>query len=262
MPRTEIRSNQIKDETILIDDLADFAPEDAGGLNVTVAAGRIRNDNTITDKTSQNVSLTASSTNYVEIDASGVATANTSAFTSGRIAIAEVVTDGSSVTSITDKRTWIATSGSGGGVSGTGTANRIARFTDTSTIGDAQISQDGTTGVLTALKALAPTVVTLTDGASVSLDASLGNHFKLTAAGDRTINAPTNETSGQRIIIEHVASGADRTLTLTTGSAGAFRFGTDITALTLTASGTTDYIGCVYNSADDRWDVVAYVKGF
>jgi hypothetical protein len=109
------------------------------------------------------------------------------------------------------------------------------------------------------------TVVTLTDGATVALDASLGNYFKLLAAGNRTISAPTNKPAAgkvQRIIIMHEASGADRTLALTTGSAGAFRFGTDITALTATTSGLVDYIGCIYNVADDRWDVVSISKGY
>lgn len=102
----------------------------------------------------------------------------------------------------------------------------------------------------------------LSDGATVALDASLGNVFRLTAAGNRTILAPTNAVAGQKIIIRHKASGADRTLTLTTGSAGAFRFGTDITALTATTSAKTDYIGCVYDATDERWDVVGYVKGY
>jgi hypothetical protein len=104
-------------------------------------------------------------------------------------------------------------------------------------------------------------VVTLTDGATPALNAALGNHFILTASGNRTIAVPTNAVSGKRIIIEHRASGADRTLALNSG-AGGFRFGTDVTALTLTTSGTNDYIGCIYNSTDSYWDVVAYVKGY
>lgn len=106
------------------------------------------------------------------------------------------------------------------------------------------------------------TVTTLTDGATVDLNAATGNVFLLTAAGNRTINATTNAVSGQKMIIAHKASGADRTLTLTTGSSGAFRYGTDITALTATTSAKTDYIGCIYNAADSRWDVVAVIKGF
>ena len=106
-----------------------------------------------------------------------------------------------------------------------------------------------------------PTVVALTDGATVALDASLGNVFKLTAAGNRTILAPSSPTAGQKIIIRHLASGGARTLSLTTG-AGGFRFGTDITALSATGSGLTDYIGCVYDSVDNRFDVVAVAKGY
>lgn len=106
--------------------------------------------------------------------------------------------------------------------------------------------------------------VILTDGASVALNASLrAAYYRLVAAGDRTITAPTGigSSDGQKLIIQHVASGAARTLTLTTGAFG-FRFGTDIPALTQTASGKTDYIGCIFNVTDSRWDVVAYTKGF
>lgn len=106
-----------------------------------------------------------------------------------------------------------------------------------------------------------PTVVALTDGATPALDASLGNVFTLAAAGDRTIAVPTNATAGQKIVIRHLASGGARTLSLNSG-AGGFRFGTDITALTQTASGKIDYIGCIYNSTDSKWDVVAVVKGY
>lgn len=105
-------------------------------------------------------------------------------------------------------------------------------------------------------------LTTLTDGATVALDASLGTVFRLAAGGNRTISAPTNAVDGQKIVIEHFASGGARTLTLTTGSSGAFRFGTDITSLSATASGKTDYIGCIYNSTDSRWDVVAVTAGF
>lgn len=105
--------------------------------------------------------------------------------------------------------------------------------------------------------------VSLVDGATVSLDAREGKIFRLSAGGNRTILTPTwNKKDGKTIIIEHYASGGARTLSLTTGSAGAFRFGTTITALTATDSGKTDYIGCIYNFTDDRWDVVSVSKNF
>lgn len=105
------------------------------------------------------------------------------------------------------------------------------------------------------------TVSALADGATPALDASLGNIFTLAAAGDRTIAVPTNATNGQKIVIRHLASGGARTLALNTGASG-FRFGSDITALTATASGKTDYIGAIYSSIDSKWDVVAYAKGY
>ena len=118
-----------------------------------------------------------------------------------------------------------------------------------------------TAGVVSSVKTGAPVVFALTDGATPALDASLGTVATLSASGDRTIAIPTNATAGQKLIIAHSASGGARTLALNTG-AGGFRFGTDVTALTATTSGKTDYIGCVYNTTDSKWDVVAYVKGY
>jgi hypothetical protein len=104
--------------------------------------------------------------------------------------------------------------------------------------------------------------VALTDAATVATDASLGVLFRVTIAGNRTLGAPSNATDGQSAIWEVTASGADRTLSLTTGSSGAFIFGSDITALTPVLSGKTDFIGAVYNSTAARWRVVAYIKGY
>ena len=123
------------------------------------------------------------------------------------------------------------------------------------------VAGDGGSGKLAVSVAFSETPVALTDGATPALDASLGNIFTLSAAGNRTIAVPTNATAGQKIIIRHFASGADRTLALNTG-AGGFNFGTDITGLTATTSGTYDYIGCIYNSTLSLWDVVAYAKGY
>jgi len=104
-------------------------------------------------------------------------------------------------------------------------------------------------------------LVTLTDGPLVSIDAALGSVFALNAAGDRTINPPTNAVDGQKIVIRHFASGGVRTLTLSTASGG-FRYGTDIIALTATTANKTDYIGCIYNGSATKWDVVSYSRGY
>lgn len=106
------------------------------------------------------------------------------------------------------------------------------------------------------------TAVELADGAGSVIDASTGNIFYMTATADRTLGTTTNPTNGQKIIIKFVASGAARTLTLPVATTGDFAFGTDVTAITQTVSGKTDYIGCVYDSTNGRWHVVAYSKGY
>lgn len=100
----------------------------------------------------------------------------------------------------------------------------------------------------------------LTDAATIAVDASLGNQFKVTLGGNRTLGNPTNPVDGQKIMfaIRQDATG-NRTLALDT----AYRLGTDIASVTLsTAANKTDYLGVVYNGADSKWDVIAFVKGY
>lgn len=164
--------------------------------------------------------------------------ANTLTF-SGNFALAFTLTAGTSLT-LPTSGTLLTTTGSGASL----TALNATQLTS-GTVPTARF----------------PTTFTLTDGATPALDASQGSVFRLVAAGDRTIAVPTNPISGQKIIIQHLASGGARTLALNTG-AGGFRFGTDIPSLSQTASGKTDYIGCVYNATDTFWEVVAVTKGF
>jgi hypothetical protein len=129
-------------------------------------------------------------------------------------------------------------------------------------IGAGKVTDAMIAGSIAASKVLPPAPMALTDGATVAIDvASRATYYRLVAAGDRTLAQPTNPFGGQKIVIMHVASGGARTLTLASGAFG-FRFGSDIPALTPTASGKTDYIGAIYNLTDQRWDVVAYTKGF
>lgn len=107
-----------------------------------------------------------------------------------------------------------------------------------------------------------PVVVQLADSTSaIPTDATAANLFRVTIAGNRTLAAPTNPTDGQRIVWEVTASGGARTLSLATG-AGGFVFGSDISALTSIASGTTDVIAAIYNASINRWRLVACTKGF
>lgn len=107
-----------------------------------------------------------------------------------------------------------------------------------------------------------PTPVAVTYAASIALNAALGKTYRVTMTGDATFTAPTNAVDGMAITLELTASGGARTPTFSTGSAGSFKFGSDITAITAVASGTTDIIGLRYSSSAQRWWIVAYVKGF
>lgn len=104
-------------------------------------------------------------------------------------------------------------------------------------------------------------VVALADVATPALDASIANTFTLSATQNPTIAVPQNPTDGQKLTIRFSAVGGARTLSLNAASGG-FSFGTDITGLTATLSGTTDWIGSIYNGKDKFWNVVAYVKGY
>jgi hypothetical protein len=75
------------------------------GLTYGYYGGLTRADNAVVAVADGTVALTASNTNYVELDAvSGTVSRNTVGFTAGRIPMAQVVTGGSTITSITDKR--------------------------------------------------------------------------------------------------------------------------------------------------------------
>ena len=106
-------------------------------------------------------------------------------------------------------------------------------------------------------------VVALTDAATIATNAALGNVFTVSVAVNRTYGAPSNPTSGQKCIWRWTNSDSvSHTMTFTTGSAGAFRFGTTVSGVSATTAGKTDYVGAVYNVTDDRWDVIAYAKGY
>lgn len=104
------------------------------------------------------------------------------------------------------------------------------------------------------------TPVVLTSGTTVSVDASLGNDFTLTAAHNFTLANPTNAVNGQKIMFA-IRQDATGSRVMTLGSN--FRLGTDIASVVLsTAAGKTDYLGVRYNSTDTKWDVIAFVKGY
>jgi hypothetical protein len=86
----------------------DENPGTTAGLTWGHRAGRLRIGNAVHDIAADTVALTASSTNYLELDPSDqTVKANQSGFTPGRIPLREVTTDGSSQTGSTDRRAWL-----------------------------------------------------------------------------------------------------------------------------------------------------------
>lgn len=106
-----------------------------------------------------------------------------------------------------------------------------------------------------------PSVVTLTDAATIATDASLGNHFRVTLGGNRTLGAPTNPVDGQTGVWEFVqdATGG-RTISLN----AVFSFGNDLSAMPSlsTAPATTDYMLAKYKSSTAKWHVLSVMRGY
>lgn len=108
--------------------------------------------------------------------------------------------------------------------------------------------------------AVAPTVVALADAATIAVDASLGNDFRATIDGNRTVGVPANPTDGQKITLQ-VTQGAAGSFTLSWSSAFEFSAGLPQPTLSTTA-GLTDLLGFIYNASKAKWLLVAFVGGF
>jgi hypothetical protein len=108
--------------------------------------------------------------------------------------------------------------------------------------------------------AVAPAVVALTDAATIAVDASLGNDFRVTIAGNRTVGTPANATNGEQIIFQ-VTQGSGGPFTLTWASG--YEFSSDLPQPTLsTKAGQTDLLGFIYNATNGTWLLAAFVNGF
>lgn len=109
-------------------------------------------------------------------------------------------------------------------------------------------------------QAIAPVVVALTDSATIAVDASLGDDFRVTISGNRAMGDPANPTDGQQIIFQ-ITQGDGGPFTLAWGTGYEFSTGLPQPSLS-TASGQTDVFGFIYNSAKATWLLAAFVNGF
>lgn len=111
---------------------------------------------------------------------------------------------------------------------------------------------------------ISPLPVALTDATTIAVDASLGNHFRVTLGASRTMGVPSNPTDGQKILFEITQPGSGGPYTITwASSTGGYVWGTDVIVPTLsTAASKADYIGFVYNTTANVWRGLAVSRGY
>jgi hypothetical protein len=98
---------------------------------------------------------------------------------------------------------------------------------------------------------LGPKVVTLSDAAIIATDATLGNHFRVTLGGNRTLGNPTGAYDGQILRIELAQDGTGgRTISFGNKIIKPSNVPTIILTTTPTA---VDMIQLVYNSVQDKY---------
>jgi hypothetical protein len=104
-------------------------------------------------------------------------------------------------------------------------------------------------------------MVTLTDAATIAVDASLGSKFKVTLGGNRTLGNPTNPAGDGQLLLIRVTQDGTGTRTLAYDTK--YRFSTALPSPTLsTAINKVDYIGFIYAKTADKWDFISWVQGF
>lgn len=104
-------------------------------------------------------------------------------------------------------------------------------------------------------------VGSIADAATITPTSDTVDQYEVTAlAQAATIAAPSGTPAdGQRLVLRIKDNGTARALTWTTGSSGAYR-AVGVTLPTTTVISKTVYVGCIYNSADSRWDAVAVAQ--
>lgn len=124
--------------------------------------------------------------------------------------------------------------------------------------GKAPLASPTFTGTVTAPRIITPPV-TLTDAATIAIDAALGNIFRCALTADRAIGAPTNPVDGQYMMLELTASGGARVPTFNT--IYEMPSGVDVGASPAIPSGQTNVYEFTYRSSLTRWILIGERPG-
>jgi hypothetical protein len=127
---------------------------------------------------------------------------------------------------------------------------------------DARYAQLGSSGIAGPL---APKVVTLTDAATIALDASQGNDFRVTLAGNRTLDAPAWSAPGTIPdgLTIFVTPTQDVTGSRTLAYDAVYNFGTVGPPTLTTTPDKSDILTFKYYASPGEWRYVgAQIAGF
>lgn len=136
-----------------------------------------------------------------------------------------------------------------------------ATSTKTYTFPNENMTVVGTTQTQTLTsKRVTPRIDTVASAATITPTGDSSDQYTVTAlATAATIAAPSGTpTDGQKLVIRIKDNGTARALTWTTTS-GAYR-AVGVTLPTTTVISKVVYIGCIYNSQDTFWDVIAVAQ--
>jgi hypothetical protein len=128
----------------------------------------------------------------------------------------------------------------------------------TAIIANAAVSATSTTTLTN--KRITPRIASngATTSGNITPPGDTCDQFNITGlTGTANIQIPSGTpTDGQKLNIRIKDNGTGRSLTWVTAGSGAYRV-IGVTLPTTTVANKTIYVGCVYNLADDDWDVVA-----
>ncbi|HEV2412999.1 MAG TPA: hypothetical protein VGS28_04335 [Candidatus Saccharimonadales bacterium] len=109
--------------------------------------------------------------------------------------------------------------------------------------------------------AVSTTAAALTDGATIAINAALGNVFTVTLGGNHALGTPTNPTDHQLMVVEvtQPSSGGPYTLSFS----AAYEFTTTLPSPSLsTTASATDYLLFIYSATATKWRFLDIRMGY